>query len=229
MWLTEPSSLGRIVVPPQIPAGFGVYCTTRDYPGRIAADDLTGILRDRFGVDAVLTTCRQIHSATVVRAEHGEGWRECDDCDALWSDAQHTALGIKIADCLPVAIVDPSSGVIANVHSGWRGAVQGITARTLDAMTFDPASAVAYLGPSIRQCCFEVGEEVAGQFADEFLDRSRPKAHVDLVAFTTEVLRSRGIGTISDSEMCTRCDDSIFHSYRREGPGGGRNLMVVGR
>ena len=229
MWLTEPSSLGRIVVPPRIPAGFGVYCTTLDSPGRIEADALTGILRDRFGVDAVLTTCRQIHSATVVRATHGEAWRECDDCDALWSDAKHTALGIKIADCLPVAIVDPSSGVIANIHSGWRGAVQGITARTLDAMTLDPASATAYLGPSIRRCCFEVGEEVASRFAEEFLDRSQPKPHVDLVAFTTEILRSRGIGAISDSGMCTRCDDSIFHSYRREGPGGGRNLMVVGQ
>ena len=229
MWLIESSPLGRIVVPPEVPSGFGVFCTTRDDPGRIDPDPLTGILRDRFGVNATLTTCRQIHSATVVRAERRPEWRECDSCDALFSEEKQTALGIKIADCLPVAIVDAASGVIANVHSGWRGAVQGITSRALDAIRFDPQSTIAYLGPSIRACCFEVGEEVAEQFAPAFVNRSHVKPHVDLIAFTTEILRAHGIAEISDSGMCTRCDDSIFHSYRKDGPGGGRNLMIVGQ
>jgi copper oxidase (laccase) domain-containing protein len=90
-------------------------------------------------------------------------------------------------------------------------------------------SAYAYLGPSIRVCCFEVGEEVASQFDEKYIDRSHAKPHVDLVAFTTDILRSRGVSAmrISDSGLCTRCPDSIFHSFRREGKGGGRNLAIV--
>lgn len=227
MWQTEDSSLGRIVVPPDVPAGYGVLTTTRDFEGRIDAERLARAVRERFGVDTSLTTCRQIHSATVVRASHGWSWRECDSCDALWTSEKNVTLGIKVADCLPVSLLDPKNGAIANVHSGWRGAVQQITAATLDAAPLDPSSTYAYLGPSIRVCCFEVGEEVATEFDARFVERSRAKPHVDLVAFTSDILRARGITRISDSGLCTRCDGSIFHSYRRDGAGQGRNLMLV--
>jgi len=92
------------------------------------------------------------------------------------------------------------------VHSGWRGALQRITAAALDAAPLDPAATHAWLGPSIRACCFEVGEEVAAQFDERFLDRKRAKAHVDLVAYTVDILRSRGIEEerIHDSGACSR-------------------------
>src|SRR6185295_6298636 len=122
MWQTEDSALGRILVAPDVPDGFAVFSTTIDYAGRIVADELTRLVRERFGLDTSLTTCRQIHSATVVRAQHGEQWRECDSCDALWSDEKHVSIAIKVADCLPVSLLDPKHGVIANIHSGWRGA-----------------------------------------------------------------------------------------------------------
>lgn len=231
MWQTEDSPLGRILVAPDVPPGFAVFSTTLDYPGKIVADELTRLVRDRFGLETSLTTCRQIHSATVVRAQHGDAWRECDSCDALWTDEKHVSIAIKVADCLPVSLLDPEHGVIANIHSGWRGAAAGITANMLDALQrstpFDPASAHAYLGPSIRACCFEVGEEVAEQFDGKFIDRSQAKPHVDLVAFTGDILRARGVARISDSGVCTRCEGSIFHSYRRQGAGGGRNLVFV--
>jgi polyphenol oxidase len=234
-WTIEPSPLGRIAIPPFIPEGFAVFSTTRDYFGRgeNLAHDLTRVARERFGVEATLTTCSQVHGVRVERATATKQWRECDDCDALWSDATHTALGIKVADCLPVTMVDSTHSVIANAHSGWRGAVQRITAETIDAVTrdsaFDPASAYAYLGPSIRVCCFEVGEEVAARFDARYVDRGQPRPHVDLIAFTTGILLDRGFtrDRISDSGLCTRCDGSVFHSFRRDGKGGGRNLAVV--
>jgi polyphenol oxidase len=236
MWTIESSRLGRIAVPPFIPRGFAVFCTTRDYDGRITgerANEITAVARERFGVEAELTTCVQVHGVRVERATSSKQWRECDSCDALWTDVTHAALGIKVADCLPVTMVDPTHAVIANAHSGWRGAVQRITAETIDAVTrataFDTAAAHAYLGPSIRACCFEVGEEVAGQFDERYIDRSRAKPHVDLIAFTRDILRERGFADdrISDSGLCTRCEGSIFHSFRRDGKGGGRNLQIV--
>lgn len=235
MWRIEPSSLGRIAVPPFVPEGFAVFCTTRDFEGRLTgevAGRITAAIRERFGIESTLNTCNQVHGARIARADSVDQWRECDSCDALWSDVTHVALGIKVADCLPITMVDSAHSVIANIHSGWRGAVQQITAISVDTVVrdsaFDAASAYAYLGPSIRVCCFEVGEEVATQFDAKYVDRAHAKPHVDLVAFTADILRGRGFddARISDSGLCTRCDGSVFHSFRRDGKGG-RNLAMV--
>jgi hypothetical protein len=233
MWTIEHSSIGRIVIPPHVPDGFAVFCTTIDYHGKIIAPELTGLIRERFGLDTMLTTCLQTHSATVRHATREDEWRECDSCDALWTEEKGVSIGIKVADCLPVTMIDPAHSVIANIHSGWRGAAQQITDATLDSLesetAFDPRVAFAYLGPSIRACCFEVGEEVGVKFDKRFVDRSQAKPHVDLPAYTMDVLAARGFAEsrIFDSGLCTRCEGSIFHSYRQQGPGGGRNLAIV--
>lgn len=236
MWNIETSAIGRIAVPPRVPEGFALFVTTSDFEGRIHRDSLTelaGLIGERLGRDATLTTCLQVHGAALAYATGDHPWRECDSCDALWATDKGRALGIKVADCLPVTMIDPVHSVIANVHSGWRGAVQRITIETLDTIrragSFDPEVAFAFLGPTIRVCCFEVGEEVAARFDERFVDRSWPKPHLDLVAMTTHALLERGFHAdrISDSEMCTRCEGSLFHSYRRSGKGGGRNLAIV--
>lgn len=238
----EDSPLGRVVVAPSVPNGYAVFYTTEDFPGRLTNDIAHSIIAfvvDRFGIAASLTTCHQVHSATVVRTQHEERWREVEKCDALWSADSHVALGIKVADCLPITMIDPAHETIANVHSGWRGTVQHIAAETIDAMqratAFDPAGSYAWLGPSIRACCFEVGEEVVERFAasfpdiDRYVDRSRPKPHIDVPALTTGVLLERGFppARIFDSQICTRCEGSMFHSYRRGRKDGGRNLAFV--
>jgi YfiH family protein len=244
-WLVESSPLGRIVVPPCVPPGFALFCTTVDFDGRLSGDAPSAITRfvaERFGIRSSLTTCTQVHGATVLRAQPEGTWRECDSCDALWSDTVGVTLGIKVADCLPIAMVDPVHEVIGDVHSGWRGTVRKITAVTIDAMAresgFDPAVSFAYLGPSIRACCFEIGEEVVTEFAaqyedaERYVDRSRSRPHIDLPALTRDLLLSRGFSAakIFDSQLCTRCDGSIFQSYRRDGRGespAGRNLAFV--
>ena len=67
----------------------------------------------------------------------------------------------------------------------------------------------------------------ATQFDAQFVDRKLgPKPHVDIAAFTAAVLRSHGIQNIVDTGLCTRCDGSIFHSYRRD-KRTGRNLAIV--
>jgi polyphenol oxidase len=229
MWsIQSAGALGRIAVPPSVPRGFSLFCTTRDFEGFLSPERAK-LITDAIGEHASLATCNQVHGATVHRVTRDDAWRECDSCDALWSDAKRTALAIKIADCLPVGLIDPVQNLIANVHSGWRGAVQRITAAAVDASQVNAFDSYAYLGPSIRVCCFEVGEEVASQFDERYIDRSYAKPHVDLVAFTTDLLRERGFADdrISDSGLCTRCDGSVFHSYRRDGKGGGRNLQIV--
>jgi YfiH family protein len=240
----EQTGIGRIVVPPSLPEGLALFYTTIDFEGRLNNDVAATLMRlvhQHFGIEAALVSCTQIHSKNVVNAKADKRWRECDSCDALWSANDGTALAIKVADCLPVSIADMQHGVIANIHSGWRGAVQRITAETLDVLdretAFDAATAQAWLGPSIRACCFEVGEEVVDDFrasyadAEEFIDRSRAKPHIDVAGLTAALLAERGFmrENIHDSELCTRCDDSIFHSYRRDAKRRGRNLAVLAR
>jgi hypothetical protein len=225
----EDSPFGRVVVAPKA----ALFYTTRDFDGRLnesVAARLTAFIRERFGIDASLNTCVQVHGVAVGTAWTVKRWQECDSCDALWSSQRGVALGIKVADCLPVAMLDQGNDITANIHSGWRGAAQNIVGETLDvierASAFSARDAEAWLGPSIRVCCFEVGEEVAERFDPRFVDLSHAKPHVDLAAYTTDVLRKRGIECVHDSQLCTRCDGSIFHSFRRDGSGG-RNLAVL--
>jgi polyphenol oxidase len=141
-----------------------------------------------------LASVRQIHSShtfVVARGEEGQlGYRfpglsspVPTATDAPAGDATMTAeagilLGVRIADCLPVLLVDPQKRVVAAVHAGWRGALARIIEKTVGDMRrafgSDPRRIVAVLGPCIRACCFEVGEEVVEAFhgrfarADEF-------------------------------------------------------------
>lgn len=253
----EDTTIGRIVIPANVPRGFALFYTTADFPGRLdpgVAGRLLSLVQERFGIEANLSTCNQVHGRDVTEVASHDGWSECDSCDALWTSHTGTALAIKIADCLPVTIVDPVRHVMANIHSGWRGAVQQIAGGTVDTLQrsspFQPASAWAWLGPSIRTCCFEVGEEVVDAFArayagaDCFVDRSRAKPHIDLAGLTADVLRKKGFQQrqILDTGLCTRCDagvaalrgasssptpDGFFHSYRREPKRGGRNLAIA--
>src|SRR3954452_15567762 len=237
MWGIEQTEIGRIVVPPSLPDGFGLFYTTVDFDGRLNDDvpaRLMRVVRERFGIEAALATCTQVHGKNVVRARNSG---ECDSCDGLWSSESGTALGIKVADCLPVTIADMPRGVIANVHSGWRGAVQKIAAEAIDAIGGVSPAAEAWLGPSIRVCCFEVGEEVIDQFrdsyaeAERFVDRGSAKQHSDLPRLPAEHLTERGIAplNIHDSDLPTRCDGSIFRSYPADIGPGGRNLAIAAR
>ncbi len=233
------TSIGRIVVPPHVPSGFRLFYTTIDIDGRITPELLQFI-------DAPLASCNQVHGAAVHDASN-DALSLCEDrlqpvtadrlkpvltqkpepeCDALWTDKRPMALAIKVADCLPISLID-TGGVMANIHSGWRGTVQNITAATLDVTPLDPKTTTAWLGPAIRVCCFEVGEDVAALFDAGYVDRTRgPKPHVDTAAVVADVLRSRGFDRIIDTGLCTRCEGSIFHSYRRRKQGG-RNLAIV--
>src|SRR5436190_148821 len=140
----------KTVVPPNVPKGFALFYTTSDFRGHLndtIARELTDFIESEFKIAASLTTCNQVHGVTVrSTSECGSHaaalrapWSECDPCDALYSHSPHTALGIKVADCLPVTIIDPVHSIIANIHSGWRGAAQNITAQTIDKLERETA------------------------------------------------------------------------------------------
>lgn len=244
-WTIEQSAVGRIAIPSSLPAGLALFTTTIDFPGRLDDDRATALLRvvrERFGIDAGLTTGMQVHGSELVRIGSPEPgtWREDSSCDALATRERRVALGVKIADCLPVTLFDGDAGVVAGIHSGWRGAAARIVPSTIARLrqedAFDPSRAFAFLGPSIRACCFEVGEEVVAALESAFggveghVDRTRgARPYVDLPGLTRRLLRDAGVGeaAIDDSKVCTRCEGSIFHSFRRDGAAAGRNLQIA--
>ena len=76
-------------------------------------------------------------------------------------------LGILTADCAPVLFADPENRVIAAAHAGWRGALGGITDRTIAMMLSAGAERekiVAAIGPAISQESYEVGAPFRARF-----------------------------------------------------------------
>jgi hypothetical protein len=88
--------------------------------------------------------------------------------DALLTDQPGLLLSVRTADCLPVLLVDPRQRAVAVVHAGWRGALARIVEKAVGEMRrlfgSQPEDLLAALGPSIRVCCYEVGQEVVDAF-----------------------------------------------------------------
>lgn len=92
--------------------------------------------------------------------------------DALIASHSGILLGIRVADCVPVLLVDRERRAVAVVHAGWRGALNRIAEKTAGEMcrmfNSRPQHLLAAIGPSIRMCCYEVGPEVVDDFCGAF-------------------------------------------------------------
>ena len=118
---------------------------------------------------------------------------------------------VLVADCLPVALV--GDGAVAMVHCGWRGLAGGIIGKAAAMFGDAPASAAA-VGPGIGRCCYEVGEEVAREFAA--YDGAVDGRMLDLRAIADAQLRAAGIEQVEHVDLCTSCREDLFFSHRRD-------------
>lgn len=129
-----------------------------------------------------------------------------------------------------------SSGIVAAVHAGWRGVLAGIVPNAIAAMTHLGAREIrAAIGPCIRVDAFEVGEDVAQQFADAFAPApvvqrrdTWPKPHVDVVAAITAQLHAAGIAHINIVGECSFARSDLYFSHRRDGSRSGRMAAFIG-
>ena len=178
-----------------------------------------------FGSCGNLATLHQIHSNIVIDAGGRSGC--LGDGDALIDNTPGRLVAVKTADCIPILIVDPRQRAVAAVHAGWRGTAQMIAAQTIREMqkrfSSRPDDLLVAIGPGIGQCCYEVGTEVAQQFAD-FVDSNR---HVDLPAANRRQVTDCGVLQVYAACICTMCN-SDFHSFRRDKQQAGRMLSVIG-
>ena len=182
---------------------------------------------DGFGICALA----QVHGVEIVVADHAWGTRS-RAADATVTDRPFVLVGVRTADCVPILLVDPVRRSVGAVHAGWRGAAAGIVQQALSVLRAEYGSRArdieCAVGPCIGACCFEVGEEVAAQFPENVVDRSRRKPHVDLLAHLQAQLRSAGVRLIAAVGECTQCNPDRYDSHRGQRGSAGRMLAVAG-
>lgn len=182
---------------------------------RAMVAEAMGVTSDR------LTGVHQIHSDTVVTKD-GANAEDRPRADAMVTAEPGLALSVLSADCAPVLFADAASGVIGAAHSGWRGAVDGVLERTVDAMRdLGAQEIVAVIGPCISQPAYEVGPEFFDRFRDtapEFTRHFAPgegdRFLFDLAGFCLARLRDAGADAYWTGD-CTYHDEARFYSYRR--------------
>lgn len=156
----------------------------------------------------VFVTARQVHGAGVAVVDSTT--RECvPDVDGLITADAGVCLGIYVADCCAVYLVDPRRRVVALLHAGRKGAELGIAPAAVEHMQkefgCDPADLVAQLSPCIRPPHFET----------------------DFPALIVAQLQRAGVREIHDSGICTASHPERYYSYRRELGRTGRMLALL--
>jgi YfiH family protein len=200
----------------------------------------------RLAADAVLPAARivsphQVHSADVLQA--GD-WPDDDrpHCDALVTGRSGILLGILTADCAPVLFADTQAGVVAAAHAGWKGALGGITDRTIEAMEKLGAKRdriAAAVGPCIARASYEVDWGFLERFAADdpanerfFTEGPAGKPHFDLESYVVSRLASAGLTRIEALGQDTYAQPDLFYSYRRathrQEASYGRQISLIG-
>ena len=234
---------GGVSHPPYDTLNLGLH--VGDRPGDVATN--RGRAAGAFGVALdSMVFARQVHGCAAVVVgdeERGRGTASEDDAigatDILVTTTTGVTLVILVADCLPVALVDPAAGVLAAVHAGWRGTAAGAAPAAVAAMTRLGARAErvhAFLGPAVAPDRYQVGDEVARALSDavrpDALDpavsRSDGPGHwlVDLVQANRQQLVRSGLRPehIADCGVTTAID-SLF-SDRAARPCGRFGLLA---
>ncbi|HEX4077121.1 MAG TPA: peptidoglycan editing factor PgeF [Candidatus Acidoferrales bacterium] len=124
-----------------------------------------------------VVTLRQFHSDVIHRVDRADAadasnGAEQPKADALFTREPGVLLAVQTADCIPVLLADPKQRAVAAIHSGWRGTLARIAAKTLGRMQMEfgtrPEDVIAAIGPGIGGCCYEVGSDVAREFHSQF-------------------------------------------------------------
>ncbi|EPE37330.1 peptidoglycan editing factor PgeF [Candidatus Photodesmus anomalopis] len=141
--------------------------------------------------------------------------------DGIFTQSDNIICAVMTADCLPILLTDIRGTQIAALHAGWRGLANGIIENALN--KFD-GEVIAWLGPTISDSFFEVGEEVIQAFVDADismfqsfqLKQSVNKYLVNLPLLASKLLHKIGVTKVVNSGLCTFNNDCFF-SYRRDG------------
>jgi copper oxidase (laccase) domain-containing protein len=169
-------------------------------------------IRNTIGLgDWPLITAQQIHGNKIAFVDAPvESDREFSGCDGIITNQGGVALGIYVADCCAVYIVDPKTPALGLVHSGRKGTELGVVPNAITQMIerfgSNPTELTLQLSPCIRP----------------------PHYEIDFAARIIEQCRALGVKEIHDTGRCTACHPDLYYSYRTEKGRTGRMLALLG-
>jgi polyphenol oxidase len=171
----------------------------------------------------------QIHGVEVAGAPAGPGWVQVEGIDGWISTTPGTLLTVTVADCVPVYLIAPGSGV-ALLHAGWRGTAGGILRRGLDRLKAEsgcsPEGIVMHCGVGICGDCYEVGSEVMEACGVPAVGTG--PWHLDLRAQLIDQARALGVVAASVSSWCSAHHRTDFYSHRASAGSDGRMVAYLG-
>ncbi len=204
--------------------GVGVAVMSDRSDGDAASDDgLSGILHELKFVPADLATVHQEHGVRIVQDRAG------GKADGIITNRPGLSLGIRVADCVPVYVVDPRNRAIGLFHAGRVGTVGEIARCGISAMQSNyetrPVDCHAYIGPSAGPCCYEVSGEMVAEFRVRGWGTRGHK--IDLWDANLRQLIAAGVPrrNIECCGLCTICQGT-FYSYRG-GDTNTRNMAIL--
>lgn len=194
-------------------------------------------LRDR------LVTAEQVHGShiePVTPARSGAGAMAAGgdpavpSTDALMTCDPELPLMMFFADCVPVILVAPEpQRAVAVVHAGWRGTLASLPGMASTALASHagstPSRLLAYIGPHIGACCYEVDDEILSHFCNNFDTIGAVGGRLDLAAAVRESLMRSGLASerIAELGVCTRDHTDRFFSYRASSTTGRHGALAV--
>lgn len=187
------------------------------------------------------TGAKQVHEARVaeaVPANRGSGAFDAASTlpgvDGLWTEAPGVAVAVLAADCLPVVVADRAARRVAALHAGWRGLTAGILEHGIDALAAAGSrreDLVAFVGPAIGPCYYEVDDDVAAAARDalgpDLVVKGHAKPHVDLWTGSRLALANAGVRNVWLAGLCTRCEPHRFFSHRAGAQGRQGAIAVI--
>jgi polyphenol oxidase len=206
--------------------------------GRLTNDRPDAVARNRAALEAQLDVAlgftHQVHGREVQELSPTSWARNAaaEPCSLPRADGQFTvhpglAPAVLTADCLAIAVT--GDGAVAMLHAGWKGLATGVIAAGVAALRTAGAEGPlsAAVGPGAGPCCYEVGEEVHGAFADR-PDHVHRGANLDLPAIARHDLEAAGVATTHELGLCTICSDPVlFFSHRRDHGVTGRQAGIT--
>lgn len=222
--------------------------------GLHVGDDVNKVLQNRQKVLKILGTslhnavcCEQVHGSEVVlvtEKHRGLGALSYDTAlagyDAMITNEANVYLMTFYADCYSLYFYDPVKKVVGLAHSGWKGTVSGIAAKTISKMNqvfkSSPSHIEVFMGPGIGACCFEISPDLASRVEKELgylgnlISERDASFYWDLKETNRRLLVENGIKPehITICGLCTSCNKDSFFSYRRDKGTTGRMAAVIG-
>lgn len=187
-----------------------------------------------------LYTVTQVHGSEVVIVKKDAIPSEIRKikADALITDVKGYSIGVRTADCVPVLLSTPQDKVVAAIHAGWKGIKNRVISCTIKTLKenfgINPEILYGAVGPAIGQCCYEVGQDLIDEMkkvlpVEDIIKNINGKNFLDLLQAVQLQLSENGLNmnNIEFINMCTRCYNDYFYSYRRDGAKSGRHIAVI--